>query len=45
MAKKSAPDRVVRVPCMHIFYLDQEEPVRVRTLRITAGPLETDVVM
>ncbi|MFE9404097.1 nuclear transport factor 2 family protein [Streptomyces sp. NPDC006530] len=45
MAKKSAPDRVVRAPFMHIFYLDREEPVRVRTLRMTAGPLETDVVM
>ncbi|AYG78145.1 hypothetical protein DWB77_00252 [Streptomyces hundungensis] len=45
MAKKSAPDRVVHAPFMHIFYLDQEEPPRVRTLRITAGPLETDVVM
>ncbi|MEU8877879.1 nuclear transport factor 2 family protein [Streptomyces javensis] len=45
MAKKSDPDQVVRAPFMHIFYLDQEEPVRVRTLRITAGPLETDAVM
>ncbi|WP_432045778.1 nuclear transport factor 2 family protein [Streptomyces asiaticus] len=45
MAKKSAPDQVVRAPFMHIFYLDQEEPVRVRTLRFTAGPLQTDAVM
>ncbi|MFE4056004.1 nuclear transport factor 2 family protein [Streptomyces sp. NPDC059096] len=45
MAKKSEPDRVVRAPFMHIFYLDQEEPVRVRELRITAGPLQTDAVM
>jgi hypothetical protein len=30
---------------MHIFYLDQEDPVRIRTLRITAGPLQTDAVM
>ncbi|MEU4205392.1 nuclear transport factor 2 family protein [Streptomyces sp. NPDC045470] len=45
MAKKSAPDQVVRAPFMHIFYLDQEAPVRVRTLRITAGPLQTDAVM
>ncbi|MEU9184079.1 nuclear transport factor 2 family protein [Streptomyces sp. NPDC048484] len=45
MAKKSEPDQVVRAPFMHIFYLDREEPVRVRTLRITAGPLQTDAVM
>ncbi|GAA1709646.1 nuclear transport factor 2 family protein [Streptomyces yatensis] len=45
MAKKSDPGQVVRAPFMHIFYLDQEEPVRVRTLRVTAGPLETDAVM
>ncbi len=45
MAKKSDPDQVVRAPFMHIFYLDQEEPVRIRTLRVTAGPLETDAVM
>ncbi|MGW7541809.1 nuclear transport factor 2 family protein [Streptomyces sp. NPDC054770] len=45
MAKKSEPDQVVRAPFMHIFYLDQEEPVRVRALRVTAGPLRTDAVM
>ncbi|MFE3521450.1 nuclear transport factor 2 family protein [Streptomyces sp. NPDC059161] len=45
MAKKSEPDRVVRAPFMHIFYLADEEPVRVRELRITAGPLQTDAVM
>ncbi|MEU9469658.1 nuclear transport factor 2 family protein [Streptomyces avermitilis] len=45
MARKSEPDQVVRAPFMHIFYLDQEEPVRVRALRITAGPLQTDAVM
>ncbi|MFB7932861.1 hypothetical protein ACFC4C_27540 [Streptomyces sp. NPDC056039] len=28
MAKKSEPERVVRAPFMHIFYLDQEQPVR-----------------
>lgn len=45
MAGKSEPDPVVRAPFMHIFYLDQEEPIRIRTLRITAGPLQTDAVM
>ncbi|MFZ3598122.1 nuclear transport factor 2 family protein [Streptomyces sp. BH104] len=45
MARKSEPEHVVRAPFMHIFYLDQEDPVRVRTLRITAGPLRTDAVM
>lgn len=45
MAKKSAPDQVVRAPFMHIFHLDREEPVRIKTIRITAGPLQTDSVM
>ncbi|GAX57948.1 putative hydrolase, alpha/beta fold protein [Streptomyces olivochromogenes] len=45
MARKSEPDQVVRAPFMHIFYLDQEEPIRIRALRITAGPLQTDAVM
>lgn len=45
MARKSEPGKVVRAPFTHIFYLDREEPVRVRTLRITAGPLRTDSVM
>ncbi|GAA2349842.1 nuclear transport factor 2 family protein [Streptomyces violaceusniger] len=45
MAKKSEPDRMVRAPFVHIFYLADEEPVRVRELRITAGPLQTDAVM
>ncbi|MEU9099528.1 nuclear transport factor 2 family protein [Streptomyces sp. NPDC048361] len=45
MAEKSRPEHVVRAPFMHIFDLAQEEPVRVRTLRVTAGPLRTDSVM
>ncbi|MFJ3216554.1 nuclear transport factor 2 family protein [Kitasatospora sp. NPDC086801] len=45
LAKKSEPDRVVRAPFVHIFYLADEAPVRVRELRITAGPLQTDAVM
>ncbi|MCT9140047.1 nuclear transport factor 2 family protein [Streptomyces violarus] len=45
MAKKSEPERVMRAPFMHIFYLAQEEPVRIRTIRVTAGPLQTDAVM
>ncbi|MFF1699031.1 nuclear transport factor 2 family protein [Streptomyces sp. NPDC058257] len=50
MAKKTEPDRVVRAPFMHIFYLADEElpdekTVRIRELRITAGPLQTDAVM
>lgn len=45
MAKKSDPDHVVRAPFTHIFYLGQEEPLRIRALRITAGPLRTDTVM
>jgi hypothetical protein len=45
MAKKTEPDRVVRAPFMHIYYLDDGEPLRIRTIRITAGPLETAAVM
>nr|BFD80771.1 hypothetical protein StreXyl84_01720 [Streptomyces sp. Xyl84] len=46
MAKKSEPDRVVRAPFTHIFYLAEDEgPLRIRELRITAGPLETHAVM
>lgn len=45
MAKKTEPDKIVRAPFMHIFYLDDAEPTRIKTLRITAGPLRTDAVM
>jgi hypothetical protein len=45
MAKKAEPDRVVRAPFMHIFYLADEETIRIRELRVTAGPLQTDAVM
>jgi hypothetical protein len=45
MAKKTEPDNVVHAPFMHIFYLDDGEPGRVKTLRITAGPLQTDAVL
>ena len=45
MAKKSEPEHVVHAPFTHIFYLERQEPPRVRTLRVTAGPLRTDSVM
>ncbi|WP_326689944.1 MULTISPECIES: nuclear transport factor 2 family protein [unclassified Streptomyces] len=45
MAKKTEPGNVVRAPFMHIYYLDEGHPARVRTLRITAGPLQTDAVL
>ncbi|MEU3372438.1 nuclear transport factor 2 family protein [Streptomyces sp. NPDC006660] len=45
MAKKSHPEHVVRAPFTHIFELERQEPPRVRTLRVTAGPLRTDSVM
>ncbi|MFF7409031.1 hypothetical protein [Streptomyces lydicus] len=44
MAKKSEPDRVVHAPFTHIFYLADENPPRIRELRITAGPLDTQAV-
>ncbi|WP_030674367.1 hypothetical protein [Streptomyces rimosus] len=45
MAEKTDPGTVVRAPFMHIYYLDRQEPPRVKTLRITAGPLRTDAVL
>lgn len=45
MAKKTEPENVVRAPFMHIFYLDDEDPMHIKTLRITAGPLQTEAVM
>lgn len=45
MARKTEPGTVVRAPFMHIYYLDETEPVRIRTIRITAGPLRTDAVL
>ncbi|MEV5747726.1 hypothetical protein AB0L00_07890 [Actinoallomurus sp. NPDC052308] len=45
MAKKTEPDHMVRAPFMHIYYLDDGQPLRIREIRITAGPLETDTVM
>lgn len=45
MARTADPDNVVRAPFMHIFYLDDTPPLRITTLRITAGPLQTDTVM
>lgn len=45
MAKRTEPDTAVHAPFMHIFYLDEREPLRIKTLRITAGPLQTDAVM
>lgn len=49
MAKKTAPSDVVRAPFMHVFYLaaplGDPEPVHIETLRVCAGPLQTDTVM
>ncbi|HEY5833246.1 nuclear transport factor 2 family protein [Streptomyces sp.] len=45
MARKTEPQRVVRAPFIHIYYVDDTEPPRIRTLRVTAGPLETDAVL
>ncbi|WP_020501510.1 nuclear transport factor 2 family protein [Sciscionella marina] len=45
MAKKTEPDTVVQAPFMHLFTFDDGEPRRIRTLRITAGPLRTDAVL
>ena len=45
MAKKTEPGDVVRAPFMHIYYLDETQSARIATLRITAGPLQTDAVL
>ncbi|MFJ4649883.1 hypothetical protein ACIP5Y_01270 [Nocardia sp. NPDC088792] len=45
MAKKSEPDDVVHAPFMHIYYLDERVPMRIKMIRIAAGPLQTDAVM
>lgn len=47
VAKKSEPDAVVHAPFTHIFYLDHsdEQAQRIRTLHITAGPVDTDVLL
>ena len=44
-AKKTEPDRVVQAPFMHIYYLADVPTVRIETIRICAGPLQTDAVM
>ncbi|WP_197284928.1 nuclear transport factor 2 family protein [Sciscionella sediminilitoris] len=45
MAKKTEPDTIVRAPFMHLFTFTEGESRRIRTLRITAGPLRTDAVL
>jgi hypothetical protein len=47
IAKKTEPETVVRAPFTHIFYLDRGDgaPPRVRTLHITAGPVDTDALL
>jgi hypothetical protein len=45
MAKKTEPGTVVRDPFMHIYYLDTAAQARIKTLRITVGPLQTDAIM
>jgi hypothetical protein len=38
-AEKTEPDQVARVPFIHIYYLDETDPARIKTLRITSGPI------
>jgi hypothetical protein len=45
MAKKTDPNRFVRAPFMHIYYLDGADTPSVHTLRVTAGPLQTDAML
>ncbi|MCB5906209.1 nuclear transport factor 2 family protein [Streptomyces pinistramenti] len=45
MAKKTEPGNIVRAPFMHLYHLDDGQPARIKTLRITAGPLKTDAVL
>jgi hypothetical protein len=45
IAKKTEPDSAVRAPFMHVYHLEPGETCRIRTLHITAGPLETDTLL
>jgi len=50
VAKRTAPDTVIRAPFTHIFYLDGADrdsgvTPRIRMLHITAGPIVTDTLI
>ncbi len=42
MGMKDAPDAVVTMPLMHIYHMSQTDPAKVRTIRVTAGPLQLE---
>jgi len=45
VAKKTELGTVVHDPFMHIYYLDAAAQARIKTLRITVGPVQTDAIM
>ncbi|MEW2621400.1 nuclear transport factor 2 family protein [Streptomyces sp. NPDC048106] len=48
VAKKTEPDNVVHAPFTHIFHLTRDGEAtapRIKTLHITAGPVNTDVLL
>jgi hypothetical protein len=45
IAKRSEPEAVFPAPFVHIYYLDPGERPRIRTVRVTAGPLATDALL
>ncbi|MEU6968969.1 nuclear transport factor 2 family protein [Kitasatospora aureofaciens] len=47
VAKKTEPDTVVCAPFTHIFHLDRSDEAapRIRSLHITAGPVDTDALL
>jgi hypothetical protein len=42
VAKKTEPDRVVHAPFMSIAYLEEGEPVRIKTMYVMSGRVDTD---
>jgi hypothetical protein len=40
VAKKAEPDKVVHAPSVNVTYLEEGEPVRIKTMYVTAGPVD-----
>ena len=40
VAKKAEPDKVVHVPSVNVAYLEEGESVRIKTMYVTAGPVD-----
>ncbi|MGW3466330.1 nuclear transport factor 2 family protein [Streptomyces olivaceoviridis] len=42
MAMKHDPDTVVTMPLMHLYIMSDSDETKVRTIRVTAGPLQLE---